>query len=131
MAGSVPKALKRWFVVHCIIDMVFAIPLFLAPAWFLDVMGWPVVDPLTSRLVGAALFGIGLESYFGRHGTWAQFNGMLRLKIIWSAFATLGILWTLTGMEDAPPAGWLVLAVFAGFNGLWVYWYRKVPHRVP
>ena len=126
MSTAVPERLKRWFVVHCIIDLVFAVPLFLSPAWFLDLLGWPAVDPLASRLVAAALFGIGLESYFGRNGSRSQYAGMLRLKIIWSAAASLGILWTLLQMAAPPITGWLLLAVFAGFNVLWVYWYRKL-----
>jgi hypothetical protein len=126
MQTQVPSVLKKWFVVHCIIDLVFVIPLFFFPERFLALLDWPFVDPLTTRLVAAALFGIGLESYLGRNAGPDNYRGMLRLKILWSAAATLGILWTLFGMPEPPVVGWLLAAVFAGFNVLWVYWYRVV-----
>ena len=50
--------LRRWFVVHCIADVVFAIPLLVIPVEFLNLFGWQTIDPLTTRLVAAALFGI-------------------------------------------------------------------------
>lgn len=123
---EVPQNLKKWFVAHCIIDLLFAIPLFLFPATFLGFVGWEYFDPMTTRLVAAALFGIGLESYLCRNGNHDQFKGMLRLKIIWSAFATLGILITMFSIEAKPLIGWLLAAVFLSFNLMWVYWWRKL-----
>ncbi len=126
METPVPTALKKWFVAHCIIDLAFAIPLFFFPELFLALLGWPSFDPITTRLVAAALFGIGLESYLGRNANSEQYRGMLRLKIIWSAFATLGILMAMLGLPERPLVGWMLAVVFAGFNGLWLYWYRKL-----
>ena len=79
----VPEKLRFWFVIHFVIDILFAIPLFIAPEWMLTIFGWHTVDPLTSRLVAAALFGIGIESYLGRNAGIEYFRGMLNLKLIW------------------------------------------------
>lgn len=125
-AASVPAALRTWFVVHCIVDLVFAVPLFFFPEKFLALLGWPFFDPLTVRLVAAALFGIGLESYLGRNSGVERYRGMLRLKIIWSGAATLGILIAMFSLAEAPVVGWLLAGVFAGFNGVWVWWWRRV-----
>ena len=122
-AKSVPPALKTWFVVHCIVDLVFAVPLFIFPEKFLALLGWPFFDPLTVRLVAAALFGIGLESYLGRNGGVERYRSMLRLKIIWSGAATLGILIAMFSLPEPPVVGWLLAVIFAGFNGLWVWWW--------
>jgi len=54
----VPSSLRTWFVVHSIADIAFALPLFLAPHWTLTLLGWHAVDPIATRLVAAALFGI-------------------------------------------------------------------------
>lgn len=118
--------MKNWFVVHCLVDLAFAIPLFLYPEWFLALLRWPYFDPIAIRLVAAALFGIGLESWLGREGSPEQYRGMLRLKIIWSAAAVLGILLGLFPLSEPPLAAWALALVFAGFNGLWVYWYRRL-----
>ncbi len=121
---SVPKALRIWFVVHFVADMVFAIPLLLAPEWLLGLFGWEIIDPFTARLVGAALVGIGVESFLGRNAEVESFRTMLRLKILWSSAAVVGIL--ITMIEGAPPLGWLIFAIFAGFNLVWVYWFVRL-----
>ena len=63
----VPKSLRTWFVIHFVLDFIFAIPLILAPRAFLGLLGWTSIDPIAARLVGAALIGIGGESYLGRN----------------------------------------------------------------
>ncbi|MBA3501332.1 MAG: hypothetical protein M4D80_41040 [Myxococcota bacterium] len=114
----VTEWLRRWFVVHFILDMAAAIPLFVAPTQLLGWLGWPAVDPIATRLVAAALFGIGIESYLGRNAGVEAFRGMLNLKIIWSGAAVLGTLWS--QLDGGPIAGWGVFAIFVGFNVLWV-----------
>ena len=72
----IPRLLPFWFVVHFVADVAFAIPLFLAPEWFLGLVGWETVDPIATRLVAAALFGIGIESLFARNSDVNGFKGM-------------------------------------------------------
>ena len=124
----VPQALRTWFVIHFVADWIFAIPLFVAPRWFLGQLGWTEVDPVSARLVAAALFGIGTESLIGRNADAPTFRTMLELKIIWSATASVGLLWSV--LDGAPVMTWGFLAVFVTFNGLWVYWrWRLAPGR--
>ena len=46
---TVPRALRCWFVVHGVVDWVFAVPLFLFPEALLRALGWTVVDPMAAR----------------------------------------------------------------------------------
>ncbi len=127
MENKVPKALSRWFVLHFWADMLFAIPLMIAPEFLLQSFGWESVDPFTARLVAAALFGIGIESYLGRNAERATFLAMLNLKIIWSLAAILGIGWSIAeGAQGRPLMAWLLLAVFVAFNLVWIYWRRRL-----
>ena len=89
---SVPGSLRRWFVIHFMVDMIFATPLMLAPVFILKLFGWETVDPIMTRLVAAALFGIGIESFLGRNAGLEAYEGMLNLKIIWSLGAVVGLL---------------------------------------
>ena len=123
----IPKPLKNWFVIHFVVDMVFAIPLMLDPAWFLSLLGWQTIDPLTARLAAAALFGIGIESYLGRHAGLESFKNTLNLKIIWSLAALVGIgISMLQGAQGNPPVVGFLWAVFLAFNLLWIYWRLKL-----
>ncbi len=45
-------------------------------------------------------------------------RGMLNLKIIWSAFAVIGMGVTLLSGQG-PKLGWVLVAIFVGFNILW------------
>jgi hypothetical protein len=120
---AVPPALRRWFIAHFMIDLLFALPLMIAPVWLLTLFGWQQVDPFTARLAAAALFGIGIESWLGRNASPENYRQMLNLKVIWSLAAVAGILTSiLQGAQGRPAAGWGVLAIFAIFNLVWVYW---------
>lgn len=114
----VPANLRRWFVIHFWADVLAALPLFLAPRRVLGWFGWAEVDPIATRLVAAALFGIGIESYLGRNADVEAFRGMLNLKVIWSATAVLGVLWS--QLEGGPAAGWAVLVIFLMFHVVWL-----------
>jgi hypothetical protein len=118
---TVPEALKKWFVIHFIVDTVVAVPLFLFPQPFLSLLGWQVIDPFSARIVAAALFGIGIESFLGRNAPLETYRNMLNLKIIWSGATVLGVAlsvyqstYTTTGTE------WLLLLIFLCFHFLWI-----------
>lgn len=121
----VPPALRGWFVFHFYADIVFAIPLMIAPVMTLELFGWgpEPVDPLSARLAGSALMGIGIESLLGRNADGDVFLSMLKLKSIWSFSASLGIglsLWEWGA--QAPWGAWGFFAIFSSFCVLWNYY---------
>ena len=95
----------------------------LVPVEMLSMLGWQTVDAYTARLVAAALFGIGIESYLGRNAGVESIRNMLNLKIIWSLGAVLGIGISLAqNAQNNPLMALGILVIFVGFNMLWVYW---------
>src|SRR3989344_4444090 len=120
---KVPNSLRIWFIVHFIADIIFGIPLLIAPYWFLGLFGY-TVEPLTARLVGAALIGIGGTSLLIKDKSLEQFNALLTLKVIWSLSAIIGIILTLT--EQTPKFTWVVLITFIIFSSTWIYYKRKL-----
>ena len=114
----VPRGLRTWFVIHFVVDIVNAVPLMVAPAYTLSLLGWEVVDPFATRLFAAALLGIGIESLLGRNAPVEAYRAMLNLKIIFSGSAILGILITMS--SGGPPLGWLFLGIFVVFCAVWV-----------
>jgi hypothetical protein len=127
MKTEVPKALKVWFMIHCVVDLLFAIPLMVFPGGFLTLLGWRSIDPIASRLVAAALFGIGIESGLAWTAPADAYRAMLGLKIIWSVAAVVGLLWSLiAGAFTIPAVGVGLLVIFVLFNILWIYWKRRL-----
>ena len=119
-----PVSLRRWFIIHFIVDYLFAIPLFIAPAWFLSLFGFTVIDPVTARLVAAALFAIGSISLLSRNESVNIYNSLLKLKIIWSVSAIAGLLVSLR--QGAPVLLWPIALVFGLFSGIWSYYLWKL-----
>ena len=126
---SVPAALRRWFVVHGVVDWLFAAPLLLVPEAFLGALGWRVVDPMAARGVAAALVGIGTQSLLSRDSGRAVYRAMLSLKILWSSTAAVGFAWTAS--STGPAAGWAFAGIFALFCGLWTYWRIRLRPGAP
>lgn len=119
---EVPNSLRTWFILHFAVDMLIGIPLLFFPEAIMPLLGWTTIDPITSRVVGAALMGIGIESYLGRNANIEIFRAMLNLKVIWSSSAILGI--ALGIQKGGPQAGWLFLGIFLIFWVVWTrYWY--------
>jgi len=124
MDNNIPRSLRTWFIIHFIADMIFGIPLLFFPELIFPVLGWQNIDPISTRVVGAALMGIGIESWLGRNAGVEVYRAMLNLKVIWSSSAILAIglgIWM-----GGPPAGWLFLATFVIFWFVWVYYWRKL-----
>ena len=121
--NAVPTGLRQWFIVHFFVDVIFAIPLFFMTETVLNIIGWPGIDPFAARLLAAALFGIGTESFLGRNGSIELLHGMLNLKLIWSFFAVVGIVVTMiTKPEYLNALAWATLFTFLFFLLLWSYW---------
>jgi hypothetical protein len=123
MKQSVPRSLRAWFIVHFFADILFGLPLLFAPNFILPLFGWTTYDPIMSRLVGAALMGIGIESLLGRDASLETYRAMLNLKVIWASSALIGI--GLGIAEGAPASAWLFFSIFAVFWMVWMnYWLR-------
>jgi len=116
---QVPPSLRTWFVVHAAVDLLAAVPLLLVPDLVLRRLGWTCVDPVATRLVGAALLGIGGQSFFIRGAGVEAFRALLGLKVIWSLAACLALLAAIGA--GAPPAAWAFLCTFIVFAGVWVH----------
>lgn len=121
------NGLRISFIIHFVLDVLFAVPLMLFPDTFLSLLGWRVVEPITARVVAAALFGIGIESLLSRNEQLNKIINLLRLKIIWSASALAGLLLSFVqGYFTCPGVALLFIGIFLGFNLLWLYWFVMV-----
>jgi len=121
---EVPNSLRIWFVIHFAVDMLVGIPLLIFPELVMPLLGWTTIDPIASRVVGAALMGIGIESFLERSSSADVFRAMLNLKIVWSSSAILGI--GLGVWQGGAQAGWLFLGIFIVFWVVWIYYWRKL-----
>lgn len=121
---KIPTSLKSWFVIHFVIDILFAIPLMISPVWLLALFDLSSVDGVTPRLVAAALIGIGGVSFIMRNKTAESYLTMLKLKLLWSASAVFGLV--LSVLEEVSSKVWLLILIFTGFFFVWLYYWYKL-----
>jgi hypothetical protein len=108
--------------------MVFALPLLLFPEQFLALLNWEPIDPFMSRLVGAALMGIGFGGFVNRNVSVEAYVVMLNMKIIWSISAIMLIL--ITMISGGPVFGWFILFLFMIFAVVWIRYRVQLTREV-
>jgi hypothetical protein len=121
---EVPRGLRIWFLIHAIVDVLFAIPLMLFPKLFLEFLGLNVGETMTPRLVGAALIGIGGASFFTYKKKLETYNTLLTLKIIWSLSAIVALV--LSIFEQSLIAIYFIIMIFGIFSSVWIYYKKKI-----
>ncbi len=113
------KIVKILFLVYSINTLLLGLPLFLMPGRFLGLFGWEPVDPLISRLLGAALLAM----------TWCAFRGYLAYEpdqakmlvsgnLVFTALGAFGLLRHLVGYYF-PFMVWLVFGLLAFWAIVW------------
>ncbi len=113
------KALKYTFIVHIVVAVVFGVPLLLLPGRFLELFGWAPVDPLLSRVLGAALLAQAWSSFRVSMGAdAATVMLLLEVNIVFAALSAIGFLRHLL-FANYPPMVWFVFALFVVFTIAW------------
>ncbi len=122
-------ALKYTFILHALVATVFGLPLVLFPGLFLGWFGWAPVDPLLSRVLGAALLAHAWTSFRVLRGADSSALGMLlEMELIFVVLSAVGLLRHLL-IANYPLMVWLVLAFFLAFAVAWALLLRSTVRR--
>jgi hypothetical protein len=119
---DLPPALRTWAAVNAVVDVGLGSMLLLVPESVLPRLGWTAVDPVTSRLLGAALLSLGWQALVlrRRRGGHAAFRALLGLRLVGSAAALVGMLIAIA--RGAPGATWAILAALVAASGVWAHY---------
>lgn len=124
MKQQVLQSLRGWFLVHFVVDFVIGVPLFILPEMTLSWLGIDAVELVTARIVAAALLSIGGTSLIVYNENADVFRALLRLKIIWSAFAIIALALSFGALPVL--TGGVFLGLFVGFFFLWLFYLNKL-----
>ena len=115
------KSLKYTFLIHVVVSLIFGAALLLAPGRFLGLFGWAPIDPLISRLLGAALLALAWSSYRGwGASSYEQVSVLVEMEVIFTVFGSVGLLRHLL-KAWYPWYVWFLLAVLLVFAIAWTY----------
>jgi hypothetical protein len=119
------KALKYTFAVHIVFAVLFGLPLLLAPGRFLGLFGWAPIDPLISRLLGAALLALGWGSVRGSQAMEiVQVKTLIEMELVYTVLGCVGLLRHLL-FAHWPWYVWTIFVILALFAIVWfVHWLR-------
>ena len=112
----IPKSLRQWFLLHFVVDSIFAVALIFYPQQLLDLIGLQG-NVLLLRVIGAALIAIGGASFLMHKGGKKEYSIMLNFKLLWSISAVLILLFS-------KPLLWPIIILFLIFMSAWIY-YKK------
>jgi hypothetical protein len=114
------KARKITFLAHVIVGTITGAPLLLAPGRFLGWIGWAPIDPILSRLLGAALLALAWSSFRGwQAADEAQMVILLELEAAFTVLGCVGLLRHLL-TSRYPAMVWITFAVLAAFATAWI-----------
>ena len=116
--------LKKIFIIHAVIDILFAAMIFLNPNALLLLLGFTYSDPLSPRIVAAALCGIGGGFLCIKNKKMEHYFALLPTKIIWSFLCFLVLLFFYIKKQNFFVLG--IFLIFFLFFVLWVSLFVKI-----
>jgi hypothetical protein len=114
------RLLKLTFLIHMVVAFLVGAPLLVMPGSFLGWFGWAPVDPLLSRVLGAALLALAWSSFRGWRATERkQIAILVELEAVFTTLSCVGLLRHLL-VANYPLIVWLVFVVLAAFAIAWI-----------
>lgn len=116
------RGLKITFLIHAVVSFVFGLLLLLIPGRFLLTISWAPIDPIASRMLGAALLALAWASFRGWQATEKlQVAILIELEAVFTVLVCVGLLRHLL-VANWPLMVWLLFAVFVVWAIVWVFW---------
>lgn len=120
------KLLKVVFPVHAVVAAVSGALLLIIPGRSLQWVDWAPIDPILTRVLGAALLGLAWSSLRGwRAREWREVAILVEAEAAFTILGAVGVLRHLV-TSTWPVTVWVLFGVLAAFALAWVVaWFMK------
>ena len=113
------KALKTTFWVHSVVSLLLGAPLLIVPGRLLLALGWAPIDPLLSRVLGAALLALAWSSFRSWRASERQEVAIvIEMEAAFTVLACVGLGRHLF-VARYPLVPWLLFALSLAFALAW------------
>jgi len=114
------KGLRMMFLIHALVSVVGGLLLLIIPGRVLLFFRWAPIDPILSRVLGAALLALAWSSFRGWQAEERrQVEIVIELEAVFTALASVGLLRHLL-VAHWPLVVWLLSGVFLVFAVCWI-----------
>ncbi|MBY9009036.1 MAG: hypothetical protein KGD74_04135 [Candidatus Lokiarchaeota archaeon] len=123
MKEEISKLLKIGFLVHFFVSIIFGLTFTVAVEYYVSLTGWPYLDPVTGRVLGAVFLGLAVASLLAwRETKWAHVKIIVQMEIVWLAIGTVVQIWA-TFLYPVLIIMWFQSAIFIFFLVAFTWFY--------
>jgi hypothetical protein len=114
------NGLASLFRLNAVITFVFGAPLLLFPGAFLGAFGWTPVDPILTRILGAALLAMTWSSFqVVRINNTSAGRVLIEMEALFCVLGGIGVLRQLL-LVDYPLMVWSIFGILVIFGVFWI-----------
>ena len=123
MKEEISKLLKILFLVHFFVAVIFGLVFTFIVELYVSISGWPYLDPVTGRVLGAVFLGLAVASLLAwRETKWHHVKIIVQMEITWLAIGT-GVHIFAIFYYPVPIIIWLQTAIFIFFFVAFAWFY--------
>jgi len=112
---KISQGLRTTFLIHFIVALLFGLGFLFMPVLVGSWYGLNVQEPETYRLLGAAMLGFAVSSWFAYRATdWESVRIVVVMELVWTILGTLVLLYALL-FAGFPALGWLNAVILGAF----------------
>jgi len=89
MKEQISKLLKITFLIHFFVAVIFGLVFTVIVEIYVELVGWPYLDPVTGRVLGAIFLGLAVASLLSwRETKWESVKIIVQMEIAWLVIGT-------------------------------------------
>ena len=96
MKEEISKLLKILFLVHFFVAVIFGLAFTFVAELYVSLTGWPYLDPITGRILGAVFLGLAVASLLAwRETKWEHVKIIVQMEITWLGISAVVQIWAI------------------------------------
>lgn len=124
MKENVTKLLKLLFLIHFFVAAIFGLLFTVLVELYVGVVGWPYLDPVTGRVLGAAFLGFAAASLLAwREEKWESVKIVVQMEIVWLIIGTAVQIFAFFAFEGLPFMLWIQIGILIFFLVAFMWFY--------